>query len=226
MLHLVLVEAALETVPLGILGHPSVRRNAKRRKKSAVETLLNRSLHHHAMERLPENQRRGRPDIANVCLLEALGAPLNKEGGLRAWIHTYGGYAIEIAPGTRLPRDCNRFNSLMEQLFADGSVPPGSEAPLMTLELMTLGELVDKIEPTHTVALTSHGKPDDLETVCGRLTSQSNQAVFIGAFPHGSMKEDTLALADEVISIHPEALEAWVVTSRLVYEFEKALRRR
>jgi rRNA pseudouridine-1189 N-methylase Emg1 (Nep1/Mra1 family) len=40
------------------------------------------------------------------------------------------------------------------------------------------------------------------------------------------MKEDTLALADEVISIHPEALEAWVVTSRLVYEFEKALRRR
>jgi len=70
MLHLVLVEAALETVPLGILGHPSVRRNAKRRKKRTVETLLNRSLHHHAMERLKENLRRGRPDIANVCLTQ------------------------------------------------------------------------------------------------------------------------------------------------------------
>jgi rRNA small subunit pseudouridine methyltransferase Nep1 len=96
----------------------------------------------------------------------------------------------------------------------------------MTLEPMTLGELVEKIGSTHTVALTSHGKPSDLEDVCGRLSSQSAPAVLVGAFPHGPMKEDTLALADEVISIHPEALEAWVVTSRLVYEFEKALRRR
>ena len=226
MLHLVFVEAALETVPPGILDHPSVRRNAKRRKKRPEETLLNRSLHHRAMGRIREDHRRGRPDIVNICLLEALGAPLNRERDLRTWIHTYGGYAVEIAPEIRLPRDCNRFNSLIEQLFADGVVPPGSEAPLMTLEPMTLGELIEKIEPTHTVALTSHGKPDDLETACGRLSSESNPAVFIGAFPHGPMKEDTLALADEVISIHPEALEAWVVTSRLVYEFEKALRRR
>ena len=226
MLHLVFVEAALETVPPGILDHPSVRRNAKRRKKRPEETLLNRSLHHRAMGRIREDHRRGRPDIVNICLLEALGAPLNRERDLRTWIHTYGGYAVEIAPEIRLPRDCNRFNSLIEQLFADGVVPPGSEAPLMTLEPMTLGELIEKIEPTHTVALTSHGKPDDLEIACGRLSSESNPAVFIGAFPHGPMKEDTLALADEVISIHTEALEAWVVTSRLVYEFEKALRRR
>jgi rRNA pseudouridine-1189 N-methylase Emg1 (Nep1/Mra1 family) len=36
------------------------------------------------------------------------------------------------------------------------------------------------------------------------------------------MREETLAEADEAVSIHPEALEAWVVTSRLVYEYEKA----
>jgi rRNA small subunit pseudouridine methyltransferase Nep1 len=226
MLHLVLVEAALETVPMGILGHPSVRRNAKRRKKRPEETLLNRSLHHRAMGRLPEDHRRGRPDIVNVCLLEALGSPLNGEGVLRTWIHTYGGYAIEIAPETRLPRDCNRFNSLMEQLFADGRVPPGGEDALMTLTPMTLGELIDKIEPTHTVALSSHGEPSDLETVCGKLSTQENPAVFIGAFPHGPMKEETLSLADEAVCIHPGALEAWVVTSRLIYEFEKTLKRR
>ena len=28
---------------------------------------------------------------------------------------------------------------------------------------------------------------------------------------------------DEAVSIHPEPLETWVVTSRLVYEYEKAL---
>ena len=226
MLHLVFVEAALETVPTGILGHPSVRRNAKRRKKRPEETLLNRSLHHRAMGRIPEDHRRGRPDIVNVCLLEALGAPLNREGGLRTWIHTYGGYAVEIAPETRLPRDCNRFNSLMEQLFADGRVPPGSEDALMTLAPSTLGELVVGIEATHTVALTSHGRQSDLETLCGRLSTEKNPTVFVGAFPRGPLKEETLSLADEVVCIHPEALETWVVTSRLIYEFEKALQRR
>jgi len=50
--------------------------------------------------------------------------------------------------------------------------------------------------------------------------------VFIGAFPHGSMTEGTLVLADEAISIYPEPLETWVVTSRLIYEYEKAVVRK
>ncbi len=40
------------------------------------------------------------------------------------------------------------------------------------------------------------------------------------------MTEETLSLADEAISIYPEPLEAWVVTSRLIYEYEKALGRK
>jgi rRNA pseudouridine-1189 N-methylase Emg1 (Nep1/Mra1 family) len=39
------------------------------------------------------------------------------------------------------------------------------------------------------------------------------------------MREETMSHADEAVSIYPEALEAWVVTSRLVYEFERALGR-
>jgi rRNA small subunit pseudouridine methyltransferase Nep1 len=226
MLHLVFVEAALEAVPPGIIGHPSVRRNAKRRKKPPGETLLNRSLHHSVMDRIPNAHKRGRPDIANICLLEALGSPLNREGRLSTWIHTYGGYSIEVSPEARLPRDCNRFNSLLEQLFVDGEVPPGAERPLMRLEEQKLETLKEEISPTLTVALTSHGEPSDLEAVASRLASEESPAVFIGAFPHGSMVEETLVLADEAISIHPEPLDAWVVTSRLIYEYEKALGRK
>jgi rRNA small subunit pseudouridine methyltransferase Nep1 len=161
MLHIVFVEAALETVPPSILRHPSVRRSAKRQGKRPEEVLLNRSLHHSAMSRLPEDHKRGRPDIAQICLLEALGAPLNREGGLRVWLHTFGGYAIEISPEVRVPRDCNRFNGLMEQLFSLGRVPP---------------------------------------------------------------EGDSLSQADEAVSIHAEPIEAWVVTSRLIYEYEKTTR--
>jgi len=222
MLNLILVEAALETVPPGIQHHPSVRRNARRRGKRPTETLLNRSLHHAAMKGLINSHKRGRPDIVHFCLLEALGAPLNREGELRAWVHTYGGYAVEVAPEARLPRDCRRFNSLVEQLFAEERVPPEEEKPLLSLRRMSLPKLMEGIGASCTVALTSHGRPATLEKVCRRLAEEENPAVFIGAYPSGPMEEETLSLADEAVSIYPEALEAWVVTSRLIYEFERA----
>lgn len=225
MLHIVLVEGALETVPPVILRHPSVRRNAKRRGKRPEETLLNRSLHHSAMDRLPESHKRGRPDIAHFCLLEALGSPLNREGGLRVWVHTYGGYAIEISSRARLPRDCNRFDGLVEQLFSEGKVGPEGGEPLMTLRQMELGALLEEISSRRTVALTSHGEPSSLEDLCNSLVPCDASAAMIGAFPHGPMREETLSLADGAVSIYPEPLEAWVVTSRLVYEFERALGR-
>jgi rRNA small subunit pseudouridine methyltransferase Nep1 len=223
MLHIVFVEAALETVPPSILRHPSVRRSAKRQGKRPEEVLLNRSIHHSAMSRLPEDHKRGRPDIAQICLLEALGAPLNKTGGLRVWLHTFGGHAIEVSPEVRVPRDCNRFNGLMEQLLTQGRVPPGAGDPLIQLSEIDLGGLKERIAPSHTVALTSHGSPSSLEELCGRLSLETKPLVFIGAFPHGPMRDETLSLTDEAVSIHAEPLEAWVVTSRLIYEYEKTM---
>ena len=225
MLNLIFVEAALETVPPEALRHPSVRRNAKRRGKSPEETLLNRSLHHGAMRSLVDAHKRGRPDIVQICLLEALGAPLNRAGGLRVWVHTYDGRVIRVSPEVRVPRDCNRFDSLMEQLLTVGRVPPKEGEPLMVVTDMSLAELLEEIGPSRTVALTSHGRPSDLEEVCGTLAGEGVSAVLVGAFPHGPLGEGTLALADEAVSIHPEPLETWVVTSRLVYEYERALRK-
>lgn len=225
MLHIILVEAALEIVPPEIQGHPSVRRDAKRRGKRPDEILLNRSLHHYAMDGLPEGQKRGRPDIVHVCLLEALGTPLSREGELRVWVHTCRGYAIEVSPEVKPPRDCNRFNSLMEQLLVEGRIPLGEEEPLMTLKQIGLGELLEEIMASRTVALTSHGEPSSLEEVCRSLADETAPTVMIGAFPHGPMRDETLSLANEAISIYSEALDAWVVTSRLIYEYERMSKR-
>lgn len=223
MLNLVLVEAALELVPANILRHPSVRRNAKRQGKRPEETLLDRSLHHYAMRELPLAEKRGRPDIVQFCLLEALGAPLNRQGKLRVWVSTLQGKAIEVDPAVRLPRDCNRFKSLMEQLFLKGRVPPKGDAPLLRLTNTSLRELRERINPTRTIALTSHGASRSLEELCVELANEERPMVFLGAYPSGKMEGETLDVANEAVSIYPEALEAWVVTSRLVYEYEKAL---
>jgi len=223
MLNILFAETALELVPRQIIKHPSVTRNAKRMGKKPESCLLDRSLHHHAMLRLPDSEKRGRPDIIHFCLLEALGTPLNKKGGLSLISQTYDNNSIFISPEVRLPRDCHRFNSLMEQLLTEYQVPQAPELPLLKLEKMTINQVKESIKPTKTIALTSHGKLSNFKEVCKEISVEPKPLVLIGAYPSGPMNNETLTIADEQISIYPEALEAWVVTSRLIYEFEQSI---
>ena len=103
MLNLLFVEASLGLVPGRTLRHPAVTRNARREGKKPEETLLDRTLHHHAMHELPEGEKKGRPDIIHFCLLEALGAPLNLEGNLHLGIHTLNGVSIDVNPDVSYP---------------------------------------------------------------------------------------------------------------------------
>ena len=221
MLILVFVETALETVPRELWRHPTVRESAERRRKKPGEILLDRALHHAAMKNLKDAIKRGRPDILHLSLLEALGTPLNREQLLKVYIHTYGGEVITVSPQVRLPRNYNRFVGLMEQLLLEKRVPTEGEA-LLTAEKKRLEQLVKEASPTSITALTSHGEPTILKEVCSRLAAEEKPMVFVGTYPHGPMSGETLKLADKAVSIDPEALDAWVVTSRLLYQYEVA----
>ena len=94
---------------------------------------------------------------------------------------------------------------------------------MITLSRKSLSDVKKGVNPSRTVALTSHGRARRLSDLCMDLATEPNPLVFLGAYPNGPMREETLKEADEVVSIYPEALEAWVVTSRLVYEYEKAM---
>jgi len=212
-MNLIFIETALELIPPEIITHPSVRRNAKRHGKPAEENLLDRSLHHFAMNRLPENERRGRPDIIHFCLLEAMGSPLNKSGELRVWINTQQGYTITVDPSTRPPRDYNRFKSLMEQLFVDKK-SPATGVPLLTLKKISLKELINYLNTSIVIALSSHGEKSSFEEVSKIIVKESNPAILIGAYPSGPLSDEALNLSDKVLSVYPEPLEAWTVLSR------------
>ena len=173
MLNLVFTEAALELVPREILLHPAVKINAKRRKKPAEETLLDRSLHHYAMDRLPNAEKRGRPDILHFCLLLAMGSPLNRLGELRISANTVNGFTVDVDPETRPPRDCIRFNSLMEQLLINGAVPPKGK-PLMTLKRKKLNEHIREMGSSRVIALSSHGEPSSFEKVAKAMIAQGH----------------------------------------------------
>lgn len=223
MLNLALVETSLELVPPEITRHPAVKRNAKRRGKRPEETLLDRSLHHYAMNKLVDSEKRGRPDIFQYCLLLAFGSPLNRKNSLRVFANTLNGYSIYIDPETRPPRDGPRFNGLMEQLFLNRKVPSDSAQPLFSLKREKLSKLKAGIAPSKTIALSSHGESSSFTEVASILAHEENPLVLIGAYPNGPMRDETINQADNVYSIYPEPLEAWTVTSRLIYEYEKSL---
>jgi rRNA small subunit pseudouridine methyltransferase Nep1 len=218
LLVLVLAEAALETVPRELWSHPAVRNHSKRQRKPAQQLLLDRSLHHQAMKRLDDNLKRGRPDITHFALLEALGSPLNKEALLQTYVHTRNDLIITVNPEARLPRNYNRFTGLIEQLFSQGKVPSTGE-PLLKLEPKTLQTLLAEAETDYILAFSRKGKPKTLKEAVSSLQTKQRPAVLVGGFPHGHLSEAVIQLADEVVCVDPEMLEAWTVTSRVIYEY-------
>jgi len=221
-LILVIVEAAVELVPEEIRGHPSVKAEARRRGKQVDEILLDRSYHHAAMKNLPENWKRGRPDITHFILLEALGSPLNKLGMLEVYVQTRSGHVIWVNPETRLPRVYERFKGLIEKLYKEPVVEVDGKT-LLRLEEKSLTELIEEVKPDMRILLSEKGKLMRWREFGELLTSKRRPMVMIGGFPKGSFREETLKNADKLISLWPESLEAWIIASRVIEIIEQAI---
>jgi rRNA small subunit pseudouridine methyltransferase Nep1 len=221
MLHLILADAELETVPSKIASQRAIAWQARRRGRRPTEILLDSNLHHSAMRRLPDADRRGRPDIVHICLLAALDAPLNREGLLRLYVHTRHNKLILVDPATRLPRAYNRFIGLLEHLFLVGTAPP--ENPLLRLESSSLAEVVARIKPARVVTFSERGERKLYGEIFKSISKEDEICAIIGAFPHGDFLSNVEELSDELICVDPERLEALTVVTRTICAYEGAL---
>ncbi len=217
MMHLVLAEAEVELVPASISSHPAVRAHARRRGKKATEQLLDSSFHHSAMRKLPEAERRGRPDILHQCLLLALDSPLNRQGLLRVYVHTRNDEVIHVDPSTRIPRSYHRFVGLMEDLFKRKSIPP--EKPLLRLEKKNLAKLLGDLSSDRTIIFIEEGHP----TKWRDLFKQETVTVVVGCFPHGDFHFSWRELNCEPVCVDPEPLDASTIVARAIYAFEDSI---
>lgn len=228
MLTLILAESSIERMPKQLVGHPSVIADARRRRKAPGSLILDRSHHHSAMRTLERQEftqdmaKRGRPDIAFHVLLQALGSPLNREGLLRIYVHTVGDDVIDVDPSLRLPRNYDRFIGILEQLYETGSVPPG-EPPLLRIRKSTLPSLVKELAASMVVAFSTAGKPLTVESACSMLAETSKPVILIGGFARSHFQQSTTQVTDHIFSIDRESLDAWIVTGRVIYEYERAI---
>ncbi|NJD99249.1 16S rRNA methyltransferase [Thermococcus sp. LS1] len=215
MLHLVIADSELELAPKSIVDHPAIVNYAKRRNKKPEEVLLDSTYHHSALKKLEDGERRGRPDIVHVCLLNALESIANKEGKLRVYVHTRNDEVIYIKPETRIPRNYNRFVGLMESLFKNRVVPEGLE--LLRMEEKSLAELIDEIKPDGVFVMHENGesmKPQEFGKVLAGLQSP---LVVVGGFPHGDFRSE---IPGKKISLYKAPLMAWTVVNEIIINFE------
>ena len=222
-LTLVLAESAIELVPNQIAGHSAVIGSAKKKSKNPHRLILDRNYHHSGILRLgPSGVGRGRPDIAHLSLLTALGSPLNIDGVLRCFVHTRDDYVITVDPRVRLPRNTDRFTSLLEQLYED-SVVPSSGRPLMSVKQERLSAFLDQLSPDLTVALSTKGSPKAMDRVAEELQQARKPVLIVGGFPTGHFSPMTTRLASAIYRIDSRRLEAWTIVGRAIYDYEKAV---
>ena len=222
VLSLVLGESSIELVPKELVHHPAVLKSAQRKKKDPAALILDQTYHHAAILRLgSQGLGRGRPDIAHFCLLLALGSPLNASGKLQCYVHTRDNNIITVDPSARLPRNTDRFTSLIEQLYRERTVPPGKH-PLLSLRPGSLGDLV-QYASGQVLALTTQGVPKTMGHVASDLATKSNPFLVVGGFPSGHFSKETLSIVKESYRIQREPLEAWTVVARAIYDYERAI---
>lgn len=207
LLNVILLESALETVPDEILDHPSVKNNAKRRRKEPKSTILDVSIHYHAMRNLKEKEKRGRPDIIHSAMVLLLTDPVVK---VNLYIHTINSLLIKVNSDIRPPKNYERFIGLMEQLFEYGKVPPESDTPLIEITKCTLDDLLSKYKM---VLLTEKGERKTPDYLCNL---GEEWIIGLGGFPHGDFNEQIYKKASERISISDHVLETQGVICRIM----------
>lgn len=217
----ILADSELELVPSEIVNERCVLNNARARGKAPEKVLLDASHHHPAYNKLPDSERRGRPDLIHFFLMLCIDSDLTAEGRMRVFVHTRNNDVIAVNPETRLPPHYPRFVGLIESLY-EQRVVPSKENPLLELRQgVPLETLVNALKPDTVVVMTPSGEESSLVEKFASIKGE-RVVVIIGGFSKGDFRSDMSKLNPVTISLGKRLLKVWTVTSKVLCGVEQA----
>ncbi|MHA2357425.1 MAG: hypothetical protein ACXABK_01475 [Candidatus Heimdallarchaeaceae archaeon] len=218
LVTVLLAEAALEIFPSELLKDIKVRQYFSKLEKTPEEVILDTNYHSHLITDLEDLEKRGRPDIIHFSLLSCFGSILSRENRLNVIIHTYQNKVIHLNPDIRLPKNIDRFNGLIVQLFKEKLVPPSSQKPLMILSESTLSDLVIDLKKKHDLVLEFSVKGEQLTSseYSKLIYEATNPLLIFGAYPQGELHNIPDDLVDKKIGIYEEGLDLFAVISQIL----------
>ncbi len=220
MFSLIFAESALETVPSSLQKHKSVIAHARKLGKYPDQILLDNSWHFAAMKGIQNQFKRGRPDIVHFNLLEATTIPLYRANKIKIYVHTIDNKVITIGSNLNLPKSYHRFEGLIEKLYREKKIKSDNQT-LLEIQSMTFPKLVDKIDPDQVIGLSSVGDDSSLSDVAKKIDDET--CLVIGSFQKGHFEDSVKNCIDQLYKISDDSLESHVVTSRILYEYEKTI---
>ncbi len=217
MLILLLVDCGIELIPNQLMNHPAVLKNLKT--DDFATRLLDNALHHSAMKGLTDFDKRGRPDIVHLSLLNALGSTLNKNGHLKIFMHTIQGDIFKIESDVRLPRNYNRFKGLIAQLVQEHRITFENNE-LISLVDGGLKSFLQAFQDPHIIMLSRQGKI--FTDYCDIFPEDRSKNVIavIGGFQKGTFSSKVQELSNNIVSVSEHPLDAWIVVSKVIEHYE------
>jgi rRNA small subunit pseudouridine methyltransferase Nep1 len=217
---IILADSELELIPNEILRERCILNNARARGKAPERILLDASHHHPAFGKLPDSERRGRPDIVHFFLMLCMDSDLSAEGKLRVFVHTRNNDVIAVNPQTRLPPHYPRFVGLIETLYEQRVVPSRENALLELRDNVSLDMLVNALKPDKVVVLDSTGEAVPLADKFASLKAD-RVVIVIGGFSKGTYRSDLNKLGKPIkVSLGERMLKVWTVTSKVLCAIE------
>ncbi len=219
-MSLIFAESSLELVPKQLQHHPSVVAHAKKLGKNTSEILLDNSWHYGAMKGIDNEIKRGRPDIVHICVLEACTIPLYQQSKVKLYIHTINDNVIYFDKHVHIPKSYHRFAGLMEKLFLEKRIAFENNI-LLELKTKSFNDLIAEINPSSVIGFSTQGTPKSFQEVAAEL--DDNSCLVIGGFQKGHFSKSIQDKITKMYSVNSSPLEAHVVTSRMLYEYEKTI---
>jgi rRNA small subunit pseudouridine methyltransferase Nep1 len=216
-LIIILVECGIELIPKHIRKHSAIQKNLS--SQIYASQLLDNALHHTAMNNLQNSEKRGRPDITHLCLLNALGSSLNKSGNLKIYLHTVNNKIFEFNPNIRIARNFNRFKGLIAKLLIDGRIEAGS-TKLITSFNGGLKELINMYKNKEIYLFSINGKGINNYKDLFSKDLSKNYIAIIGGFQKSNFSKEIIVLSKNLISISQYSLDAWVVVNKIINYYE------
>jgi rRNA small subunit pseudouridine methyltransferase Nep1 len=216
---IIIADSELELVPEKIVMERCVLNSARARSKDPKKMILDASHHHPAFGKLPDGDRRGRPDIVHLSLLLCLDSDVNAARKLKIFVHTRNDDVIAVNPETRLPPNYIRFIGLIEQLFEQHVVPSRENALLELRQNVPLDMLVNALKADEVVIVEADGDEVPLEGVIS--SSKAERVVLIiGGFAKGTFTSDLKKLKPKRVSVGRRMMRTWTIASKALRALE------
>ena len=220
MISLIISESSLELIPLELEDHPSVVSHARKLGKYPSDILLDNSWHFAAMKGIKNEIKRGRPDLVHFSILEATTIPLYLQNKLNLFVHTVDDKVIHFGKNVHLPKSYHRFEGVIEKLYQEKKIMAKNEL-LLEIKKQTFSELIDEINPSKIFGFSTEGQLSSYEKIAAQISD--NSCIIIGGFQKGHFSDSIQNKITDLYSIGNESFESHVITSRILYEYEKTI---